>query len=61
MKAGPEAGVEKQRLNVIDALSRSSSWMAIVEDPFGWLGISILIFLIVYILIRILSHRHKAL
>jgi len=32
--------------------------LAFIEDPLGLFGIAILIFVVVYILIRILTHRH---
>jgi hypothetical protein len=35
-----------------------SGMPAVIEDPFGLLGIAILVFVLAYILIRILTHRH---
>ncbi len=31
---------------------------ALIEDQIGWFGIGILIFILAYILVRILTHRH---
>jgi len=36
----------------------ASVMSAVIEDPLGWFGIAILIFVLAYILIRILTHRH---
>jgi len=31
---------------------------AVIQDPLGWFGIGILVFVLLYILIRILTHKH---
>lgn len=31
---------------------------ALVGDPLGMLGIALLVFVLIYILIRLLTHRH---